>query len=471
MELTSTQTSVNDLEIISTRCIACNSSKNVKSFHCGHPFCLDCFKRFFEFPLKEGELLLQCPFCCLNLTDDDISTFDQKLADDLSHKNIQNALGPNANIQKCPSCKEMFQYEPGEAAYITKDEFGNPITGEALECLKNYRCTCPQCHKNFCVNCGASPFHEGITCRLYKLEQEGVYCRFCNKAFEGCDKLDPAHRICQKPDCQKWKDQCCMHILECGHPCPGIRDEKEHIVCGECSFEVCCICAEPLNSMPSIKLKCGHYSHLLCAQETVKSASSTNLISLPLCKYPHCEQVIESPLIDSKIFITLHQKIEALIPKLVESEHVKEDPHVVNPDDDDYFNQPEKFVREKFAFYVCQSCGEPFYGGMKACNDEKPPDAPVGDCLCEKCSKIGASECPKHGREYMVYKCFFCCRPAAFHCWGTTHFCEECHKDPSGAQKGPYMQCDGKCPFSPHPPNGTRQYFGYCRMCQSGGNH
>jgi hypothetical protein len=32
--------------------------------------------------------------------------------------------------------------------------------------------------------------------------------------------------------------------------------------------------------------------------------------------------------------------------------------------------------------------------------------------------------------------------------------------------KGPWPQCDGKCQFSPHAPNGTKKIHGYCRTCE-----
>ena len=37
--------------------------------------------------------------------------------------------------------------------------------------------------------------------------------------------------------------------------------------------------------------------------------------------------------------------------------------------------------------------------------------------------------CPKHGSDFMVYKCRYCCSVAVFFCFGTTHFCNQCHND------------------------------------------
>ena len=36
--------------------------------------------------------------------------------------------------------------------------------------------------------------------------------------------------------------------------------------------------------------------------------------------------------------------------------------------------------------------------------------------------------CPKHGTEAIEWKCKFCCSVASWFCWGTTHFCDDCHR-------------------------------------------
>ena len=35
-----------------------------------------------------------------------------------------------------------------------------------------------------------------------------------------------------------------------------------------------------------------------------------------------------------------------------------------------------------------------------------------------------AQECPEHKRDYIEYKCRYCCSVATFFCFGTTHFCQ-----------------------------------------------
>lgn len=37
--------------------------------------------------------------------------------------------------------------------------------------------------------------------------------------------------------------------------------------------------------------------------------------------------------------------------------------------------------------------------------------------------------CPKHGTDFLEYKCRYCCSVAVYFCFGTTHFCNACHED------------------------------------------
>jgi hypothetical protein len=87
---------------------------------------------------------------------------------------------------------------------------------------------------------------------------------------------------------------------------------------------------------------------------------------------------------------------------------------------------------------------------------------------CAKCMrKFQEGECTKH-KDMMVFKCWFCCRPALFFCHGNhTYYCNECHGRWQEAQKGPWPSCDGTCPFAPHPPNGQQRPHGYCAACES----
>jgi hypothetical protein len=61
---------------------------------------------------------------------------------------------------------------------------------------------------------------------------------------------------------------------------------------------------------------------------------------------------------------------------------------------------------------------------MEDGNKEFKPE----ELVCANCCDIPIDNCPKHGKEFIEFKCKFCCSIAQWFCWGTTHFCEPCHK-------------------------------------------
>jgi hypothetical protein len=50
------------------------------------------------------------------------------------------------------------------------------------------------------------------------------------------------------------------------------------------------------------------------------------------------------------------------------------------------------------------------------------------ELVCPSCCPEQIGDCKKHGKEYVSYKCKFCCGIAQWFCWGNTHFCDNCHK-------------------------------------------
>ena len=61
-------------------------------------------------------------------------------------------------------------------------------------------------------------------------------------------------------------------------------------------------------------------------------------------------------------------------------------------------------------------------------------EAQAIDCLCSRTRPNThththtQNSCPKHGTEAIEWKCKFCCSVASWFCWGTTHFCDDCHR-------------------------------------------
>jgi len=122
-------------------------------------------------------------------------------------------------------------------------------------------------------------------------------------------------------------------------------------------------------------------------------------------------------------------------------------------------------------YYQCRKC-------FTNHNEIKGPcegGDPVQDIkyVCRKCS-IGCS--PDH---VIQYKCYFCCKPSEWKCFGNRQFCNDCHdkweivveetSDPVERSERMKNPCKGgDCGiFQGHPPNST-QDFVFCTKCQKG---
>lgn len=88
--------------------------------------------------------------------------------------------------------------------------------------------------------------------------------------------------ICNSKDCQKELLSSCTKMLGCGHPCSGVKGEKDCLPClreGCCEKfadklgnqkgdDYCAICyVESLTAAPSIQCGCGHIFHLKCVKK------------------------------------------------------------------------------------------------------------------------------------------------------------------------------------------------------------
>jgi E3 ubiquitin-protein ligase MYCBP2 len=254
--------------------------------------------------------------------------------------------------------------------------------------------------------------------------------------------------------------------LDCGHPCCGVRDERAHVGCAECDG-LYCGCGEECSRKPSIMLECGHPAHVECVEKIFATTSPTGKIKLPRCIRPGCQAIPKHPMFQRQfdMWRPIAEEIEGLMPRIIADEKIEqEQEHVNNPQCDAYYRKPLAYARDVCVFYMCHKCRHPFYGGRVECGGAEQPDT---EYTCVTCSRqFSTQNCPRHGDAGMLFKCFWCCKPGLFFCWGTTHFCAQCHVEPVKAQKGPWVQCDGKCQFCPHPPNGTKKIFGYCTICE-----
>lgn len=107
---------------------------------------------------------------------------------------------------------------------------------------------------------------------------------------------------------------------------------------------------------------------------------------------------------------------------------------------------------------------------MRDCEQEaqienlpKPEELKCGLCKALDLHN-GKTNCEKHGEDFIEYKCKYCCQFAVWHCWGTTHFCEPCHRN---AGENKIVECNrSTCPLKGnHIPNGEEFALG-CKLCK-----
>lgn len=58
-------------------------------------------------------------------------------------------------------CKEQIIFEKGKTDYSVKNDKGETLNRKAAEHFSEYRCRCPTCKNDFCVNCKTFPYHMG----------------------------------------------------------------------------------------------------------------------------------------------------------------------------------------------------------------------------------------------------------------------------------------------------------------------
>jgi hypothetical protein len=76
----------------------------------------------------------------------------------------------------------------------------------------------------------------------------------------------------------------------------------------------------------------------------------------------------------------------------------------------------------------------------------------VQELLCPSCTPGTAADCPKHGSDYLEFKCRYCCSVSAYFCWGTSHFCHTCHENPPEMKR---LLASGSLPSCPAGPQGV----------------
>ena len=313
-------------------------------------------------------------------------------------------------------------------------------------------------------------------------------CRFCGTT--GNTGLLAIGNVCNEVECQQHAINACNKILHCGHSCGGIINEENCLPCLHgCSSELkqdaddmCMICfCEALSCAPVIQLKCGHLFHQHCCKAVLTNRWPGPRITFTFSLCPICKSTIDhyslsellSPI--EQLYQDVHRK--ALMRLEYEGLHRCE---AITTPGARFFNDPAGYAMERYAYYVCCKCKKAYYGGEARCDAEAGiVDYDPSELVCGGCSDVSRAQmCPKHGTDFLEYKCRYCCSVAVFFCFGTTHFCNACHDD---FQKLTNMREFPKCPAGPrgkqldtdecplhvkHPPTGEEFALG-CGVCRN----
>ena len=244
----------------------------------------------------------------------------------------------------------------------------------------------------------------------------------------------------------------------CGHPCGGLNGETKCLPCLEpecielhnkegkvkipdnhCSDDFCNICwTESIGAQASVHLDCGHIFHVDCIVKKIKPRWLTPRIVFGFLKCPTCKANIQADHIapirkETKEMLAYEKLVSKKALERAKFEEIDKDPRLKDPSDS-FYNKLEDFAMFKLAYYQCFKCKDAYFGGKKDClvaqgdqENFKPEEL-----VCPKCAAGvvggGQKKCDKHGIDFVDFKCKFCCSVAQWFCWGSTHFCEECHK-------------------------------------------
>ncbi|XP_069614194.1 E3 ubiquitin-protein ligase MYCBP2 isoform X15 [Ranitomeya imitator] len=319
-------------------------------------------------------------------------------------------------------------------------------------------------------------------------------CRFCGS--RNGTELSAVGSVCSDADCQEYAKSACGKTHPCGHPCGGVKNEDHCLPClhgcdksatslKQDADDMCMVCfTEALSAAPAIQLDCSHVFHLQCCRRVLENRwlgprITFGFMSCPICKNKINHSVLKDLLDPIR---DLYEDVRRKALMRLEYEGLHKSDAITTPGVR-YYNDPASYAMNRYAYYVCYKCKKAYFGGEARCDAEagQGDDYDPRELICGACSDVSRAQmCPKHGTDFLEYKCRYCCSVAVFFCFGTTHFCNACHDDfqrmtsilkeelphcPAGP-KG--KQLEGtECPLHVvHPPTGEEFALG-CGVCRN----
>ena len=461
---------------------------------CCHPICIPCFIKY----AKSDFPNMKCKVCHEVIQENFKKMVLGSQYDEIDKHFMYKNLG---NVIECPCCKELNSFEPGVVDYHIKDENNVRLSKEAAEDYAKNRCRCGSCQNNFCIQCKATPYHVGKTCLQFANHKKALKCKYDGTEIKA-NNIGPDVDVCNNPDCIERFKSSCKKVLPCGHKCFGCKDELKCPPClvPDCPqygklFDqdvdsYCNICfTEGLGQAPVLLLSCNHYVHYHCLKHRLVTRWIGPKITFNHCKCPVCNNWYECPsnaeiqkyVAENKV---LYKDICEKALKRLKFEDLDKDPKLTDKNSP-WYGKNLEYALKRLSYYMCYICKMPYFAGRRECgdgpnvdNDNPNKNYDPKDCVCGKHANLsgvaGITNCKIHGKDFIEYKCKFCCKIASWFCWGTTHFCEDCH---ARQCKGDYIskypkeklpKCDPKkCELKiNHPPNGEEFALG-CSVCRN----
>ena len=221
---------------------------------------------------------------------------------------------------------------------------------------------------------------------------------------------------------------------------PGSSSEKSSCLpCLKCSGiadDFCAICySESLSSAPCVQLMCGHTFHYKCVQKHIENGYAHHRITFEHTRCPLCKEPIQHWAFEESLakWALLEADVNERALNRLRIEGNEKHREIVEPWGQ-FHGNPLGFANHIYVFYQCYKCKKPYFAGNQICGaaddeeDDEDDEEIAKQLLCSSCGTHNIETCEKHGREWIQYKCRFCCRPSSFFCWNNTHFCDKCHK-------------------------------------------
>jgi E3 ubiquitin-protein ligase MYCBP2 len=441
------------------RCSVCGSDDNGDPLilACDHTFCRSCLAAHTRKLLKDKKHReVGCPTCDTAVGEWAIKrALSQAEYDALLNQSLQSFIDSGKDIFRCPTatCGAPIERVPHKD---TPPSLKLDATAIAEQHREEHRFRCRSCATEFCAGCMVVPYHAGYTCEGYARYLKSKHCRFCAETLPAPTPADASgssgapNDVCKSEECVEKSKLSCKKYNPCGHPCGGVLDEQQCLPCLQClgassssdqtADDFCNICwVESLGSAPSIRLKCGHIFHYTCIKSKLKKRWPAARITFGFSECPLCKDSIDHPALEEELkpIRDLKANVQQKALQRLEFEGLSKARELVDPTSK-WHNNREGFSMDKYAYFMCHKCTHPYFAGQRRCDageDDKPFDP--ADLVCGGCSgSVLAAECPTHGKDFLEWKCQFCCTVSSWYCWGKTHFCNDCH---TRQQKGDYL--------------------------------